>query len=107
MIYITYVQSEFDFDSRSIKNVWNVDTNNVETLYTKFMFKKAKELNIIINRHWLNIMDYKNHNYHLTKEEYDRHSKTWDRTLDRYTIDRFIEEELNGIKEHFIEINQY
>ena len=34
------------------------------------MKEKAHEINIVINPHWLNIMNWKDHNNHLSIEEY-------------------------------------
>ena len=53
MIYITYRKSNFD-NSSIINNVWEVNCNNVQEKYIEFMHVKAKEINVVINPHWLN-----------------------------------------------------
>ena len=57
MIYISYRNSKFD-NSLSINNVWEVNCNNVQEKYIEFMHEKAKEINVVINPHWLDIMNW-------------------------------------------------
>jgi hypothetical protein len=104
MIYITNEYSEF-LESTSIFNVWEVEQDNVEELYKEFMISKSLILNIVINEHWLNIMDYKNHHTHLGINDYKKVKKEWNKFLELYTIDKFILDELNGKKLEYISIN--
>jgi len=106
MIYITFRDSNFD-DSQSIKNVWNLKYEQVDELYIAFMQKKAEVMNIAINPHWLNILNYQDHNNHLTELEYNIKVKEWSKKLKEYNIDKFISEILNGRKEKFFEIHKF
>ena len=69
MIYVTYRNSYLG-GRKVVKNIWNVDCEDVEQRYIEFMKEKAREINIVINPHWLNIMNWKDHNNHLSIEEY-------------------------------------
>lgn len=103
MIYITYRNSNFD-DSRTVHNVWSVKCDNVEEQYIEFMNEKAKKINIIINPHWLNIMNWQDHNNHLNIDEYSIKEKQWDKIKKQWTIDKFISEILKGNKENYCNI---
>ena len=98
MIYITYKRSNLS-ESLTIKNVWLVKYNDVEERYMSFIEEKAKEINITINPHWLNIMNWQDHNNHLSIEEYHNKKKQWTKTLRQWNIDKFISEILKGTKE--------
>lgn len=100
MIYITYKNSYFD-NSRTVKNVWDVGCDNVEELYIEFMKKKAAELDIVINPRWLNIMNWQDHNRHLSIGEYRNKKKQWAKIMRQWNVDKFISEVLRGRKERF------
>ena len=100
MIYITYRNSNFD-NSLSVNNVWSVKQDNVEEKYIEFMHEKAKEINVVINSHWLNIMNWKDHNNHLSIVEYRNKEKQWNKIRRQWNIDKFISEILKGKKEHY------
>lgn len=100
MIYIT---SETDFDYHTIKNVWESDNNNLKEDYKNYMIKKAKDLNIIINEHWLNMMNH-NNNEHLTKEEFKKKNKQWSKILKDWTFEKYISYYNLAKKVEFIEI---
>ena len=100
MIYITYRHSNFD-NSLSVNNVWSVKQDNVEEKYIEFMHKKAKEINVVINPNWLNIMSWQNHNNHLSIGEYGNKEKQWNKIRRQWNIDKFISEILKGKKEHY------
>lgn len=104
MIYITNEYCE-NSDSTHILNVWEVEQKNVEELYKEFMLSKAKDLNIVINPHWLMIMNYFDHHSHLKREEYSKLSKEWNEFKDVYTIDKFISDELKGKKLNFTNLD--
>jgi len=98
MIYIT---NKYSDDYNHIQNVWQVDVDNAEELYLKFMIDKSIEMNIIVNPHWLNIMDYTKCNSHLTKNDYNILSKKWKKFLHSWNLDRYIFEKLHGTKLDF------
>lgn len=99
MIYITYRKSNFD-NAPIVNNVWRVNSNNVEEKYIAFMHEKAKEINVVINPHWLNIMNWQDHNNHLSIGEYGNKEKQWNKIKRQWNIDKFISEILKGTKEH-------
>ena len=103
MIYITYENSYFD-NRRTVKNVWDVGCYNVEELYIEFMKEKAHEINIVINPHWLNIMNWKDHNNHLSIEEYREKEQQWAKIRRQWNVDKFISEVLRGRKERFMNL---
>lgn len=106
MLYITYKKSVFDEDL-SINNVWNVKSDDVEQKYIDFMQEKAKELNIVINPHWLNVMAHENHNPHLSMVEYKNKEKQWEKIKKQWNIDKFISEILKGTKQNYKHILRF
>lgn len=100
MIYITYRNSNFS-ETPQVNNVWSVKCDNVEEKYIEFMHEKAKEINVIINPHWLNIMNWQDHNKHLSIGEYGNKEKQWNKIKRQWNIDKFISEILKGYKEHY------
>lgn len=106
MIYITYTYSEYS-QELIIRNVWNVDCENIEEQYISFMLKKASELNISVNHFWLNIMSYNQHNEHLTKKEFNEKKKQWINIMKKWDIDTFISNVLKGNKENYRNITRF
>lgn len=105
MIYLNY---SYDRDfGYSVKNVWNVDVENVEERYIEFMHEHAKSVDIVINPHWLNMMDWKNHHPQLSFEEYKQKKKQWNKILNLWSIDNFISDVLKGKKEDYVSINKF
>ena len=100
MIYVTYQNSYFD-RRKVVKNIWNVDYEDAEQRYIEFMKEKAHEINIVINPHWLNIMNWKDHNNHLSIEEYREKEQQWAKIRRQWNVDKFISEVLRGWKERF------
>ena len=106
MIYITYRNSNFD-NSLSVNNVWEVNCNNVQEKYIEFMHEKAKEINVVINPHWLNIMNWQNYNNHLSIGEYSNKEKQWNKIKRQWNVDKFISEILKGRKQHYENIVRF
>lgn len=100
MIYITFVENEYSLDL-SVNSVWEVKENDVENKYNEFMQEKANNLNIAINPKWLNIMNYENHNNHLTLAGYENKKREWQEILNEWNIDKFIAEKLNGKRQEY------
>ena len=100
MIYVTYQNSYFD-RRKVVKNIWNVDYEDAEQRYIEFMKEKAHEINIVINPHWLNIMNWKDHNNHLSIDEYREKEQQWAKIRRQWNVDKFISEVLRGWKERF------
>lgn len=90
-----------------VKNVWNVNSENVLESYLKFMQEKAKELNIVINPSWLNVMNYKDHNTHLSFLEYTKKEKKWCKIKRMWNVDKYIHEVLKGYKEKYKTISNF
>ena len=103
MIYITYKHCSFS-NGTHVNNVWESQYSDLEIAYKTFLKEMAHELNIVINPHWRNIMNYEDHNKHLTKEEYKLKSKEWKRILKLCTFDAFIEAHGKGKKLKYIDI---
>ena len=106
MIYITYRNSNFD-NSLSVNNVWEVNCNNVQEKYIEFMHEKAKEINVVINPHWPSIMNWQDHNNHLSIGEYGNKEKQWNKIKRQWNIDKFISEILKGRKQHYENIVRF
>lgn len=106
MIYITYRNSNFD-NSSTVNNVWSVKCDNVEEKYIEFMHEKAKEINVVINPHWLNIMNWQDHNSHLSIGEYGNKEKQWNKIKRQWNIDKFIADILKGHKEYYRNIIRF
>lgn len=106
MIYITYINSIAN-NGLMVNNVWRVNCNNVQEKYIEFMHEKAKEINVVINPHWLNIMNWQDHNNHLTIGEYSDKEKQWKKILRQWNIDNFISEVLKGRKERYENIVRF
>lgn len=106
MIYITYSNSNFH-KKLVVKNVWNVKCDNVEEKYKEFMHEKAKEINAVINSHWLTIMNWQDHNNHLSILEYGNKVKQWKKIKRQWNIDKFIFEILKGRKEYYRNLVQF
>lgn len=100
MMYVTYRNSYFD-RRKVVNNIWNVDYEDVEQRYIEFMRERAREINIVINPHWLNIMNWKDHNDHLSIEEYREKEQQWAKIRRQWNVDKFISEVLRGRKERF------
>ena len=100
MIYVTYRNSYLG-GRKVVNNIWDVDCEDVEQRYIEFMREKAHEVNIVINPHWLNIMNRKDHNNHLSIEEYREKEQQWAKIRRQWNVDKFISEVLRGWKERF------
>lgn len=103
MLYITYNKSDQPYDDwETIKNIWEikVDIDPVEE-HKKFIHEKAKELGIVINPHWLNLMNREDHNKHLSIQEHQDVEKQWNKILRQWNIDKFISDKLKGKKQKF------
>lgn len=106
MIYITYCNSPLS-GNQVVKNVWSVNTSDVCEKYIEFMHKKAKEIGVVINPRWLNMMNWQDHNNHLSIGEYTNKEQQWGKILRQWNIDKFISEVLKGKKERFINATQF
>lgn len=106
MIYITN-KNGFLGEGLVVKNVWSVNCDDVEQKYIDFIHEKAKEINIVINPHWLNVMNWEDHHKYLSIEEYKFKEKQWQKIRRQWNIDKFIAEVLKGRKERFVNINRF
>lgn len=84
-----------------VDSVWDVPCKDVKESYNLFMRAKADEMRIVVNEHWLNIMNRKDHHPHLSSEEYKQKEKEWNKILRRWNIKRYINDVLKGYKLEF------
>ena len=90
-----YIIREYDDNCESYTIIGVIETDlKINKLYRNFVQEKAKEMDIVINKHWLNIANHKDHNTHLTKSEYNRKSKEWTKFLKQNTLLKFAKSEL-------------
>lgn len=96
---MVYIKQKTDCDGFNyVKSVWDVDCDDVESAYKDFMIKSSEEMNIVINPHWLNVMNHDIHNSHLDEEEFKTLVKKWEGFLRDWSIEKFIEKKLDGVK---------
>lgn len=96
MIYIVEKYSDMT-EHHEIDSVWEVDADDVEERYKKWMIDFATDVRkIVINPHWLNMMNHKDHHPHLSAEEYKQKEKSWEKFLNSRTIEWYIKEKLKG-----------
>lgn len=101
MIYITYTQDEF-ISGHSVKNVWETIIDDAEDSYKRFIAQNAKDrFHIVINPHWLNIMNYKDYHNLLEIDDYNKKRKEWNKFLKEYSFDKYLEEIVNAKKLEF------
>lgn len=95
-----YIKTHYDSlcEDTSVVGVYQVGCKDVEEKYKSFMLEKAKDLNLVVNPHWLNAMDYTNNNPHLSKEEYEAKCKQWKKILRQWNVSKYICEVLKGVK---------
>jgi len=91
MKYILQINDKYSVGEK-IQGLYESKLSEVQIIsnYKEYVLKKANEMNIDINTHWLNIMEYSLNN-HLSKDEYNRISKEWSKLLDIYTLQYYIE----------------
>ena len=102
MIYIIEKSSD---GVNFIHSVWKINCDDVETAYKEFLLKSSGEMNIVVNPHWFNVMDYMVHNSHLTEKEYKVLTKKWKKFLCAWCIDKFVEKKLKGIRINYKILN--
>ena len=95
-----YVRTKYDWmcEDTYVVGVYQVGCKDADEKYKAFMLQKASVLNLKINPHYLNAMDYENNNAHLTAQEYHSKSNQWEKTLRTWNIGKFICDELRGVK---------
>ena len=101
MIYVTHYRF---LGSKFIRNIWNSHCENIDDLYKSFILKESKKRNVIINPHWLNMMNHCDHHTYLSKSEYKKKYKEWNKFLKLWDFDKFIEEKCGGKKIKYNEI---
>lgn len=85
-----------------VDSVWEIGCENVEQSYLSFMIDKAeKHFDIVVNPHYLNIMNRKDHHPNLSAQEYKSREKAWRKYLVNWNMERYIEEVLEGVKLKF------
>ncbi len=109
MIYVEQKTGYEDGDNFNINiiGVYQVNCDDVDERYKNFMINKAKNLGIVINPYWLNIMDKDLYHYDMSLKEYKRREKEWSHILNKITIGYFIIKILGGSKLKYKEIIDY
>lgn len=105
MIYI--VEKYCDIaEHYTVNSIWEVDCEDVGAKYREYILDFAqKEAKIVINTHWLNIMNHKDHHPHLSVKEYKQKEKSWKNFLNSKPIEWYIKEHLKGTKLEFKTLN--
>lgn len=87
-----YVREKYDsyMDYRYIENVYEIDNDDIEEEYKQHIQSLADNIGVIINPHWLNLMNWTNHHPHLTKTEYNRLHKQWNKILKNNPLSKYI-----------------
>lgn len=95
-----YIRTKYDSlcEDTHIVAVYSVICKDVSLEYKKFMIDKAQKINLNINPHWLNAMDYENNNTHLSIDDYNIKLKQWEKILRTWNIGKFICDILKGVK---------
>ena len=90
MIYVIETYDEVYFDSH-ISNVYETEID-IEKEYSNLLNNAAREFDITINPHHPTVMmNHINHHPHLTKEEYNKRLKKWNKFVNENNIISFIE----------------
>lgn len=84
-----------------VDSVWEISSDKVEQDYQSFMRGEATGFNIVINPHYLNIMNHKDHHPKLSAKEYKAAEKSWNKHLKKWPIERYIKEILGGVELKF------
>ena len=86
-----------------VVSVWESTYSDLKERYSKFLMEESLKLNIVINPHWHNIMDYdKFHKHYLSLEEFKKLKKDWYNVLKNWRFEKFIELKGDGKKLEFI-----
>lgn len=88
-------------EATTIKDIWEVNSEDLEQKFRSYILGKARELNLEINPHWLNVLSFELHNNHLTEEEFKAKCKLWEK---RPTLEHFIKKELKGKKLKYFDL---
>lgn len=96
MIYITY-KYDFFTEETTVRNIWEVNCDNAEEKYIDFMKEKAKQINVVINPYWLNIMS-RNNNPQLNEDEYEKKKEQWRGIQTEWSFEKYLSKKLKGVK---------
>ena len=91
MIYITKESNTYE-ECSYINRVWYSEQEDLQKKYADSVSKEASARGISINRYWLNIMNRKDHNNHLTEEEYRKEKKLWKKFLRDNSFESYLRE---------------
>ena len=100
-----YIRTDYDSvcETTSIVGVYDVNCEDVEEKYKLFMLDKASEINLNVNPHWLNVLDYELHNSHLSELDFNEKCKEWKKIRRQWNIAKYITEILKGYKRQYKE----
>lgn len=103
MIYIIYAPTP-EYEPAEIDSLWQVDCDDAHERYKQFMLDKAKEINLVVNPHYLNVMNYKDHNKHLTLSEYQNACVVWRDIIKTKSFKYYLKDVLGAEKIKYKEI---
>jgi hypothetical protein len=101
-----HIIREYDDACETHSIIAVVETDlDLENLYKDFIYAKAKEMDIVINSFWFNIMDYNMHKTYLTVSQYNKKKSKWANILKKNTLLSFAKSELGLNTKEFITLN--
>lgn len=99
MVYLTYNLSELG-ECSEISRIWLSDHEDLEDQYREFVLKESLNRGIIINKHWLNIMNHEDHHKKMSEKEYDWAKRGWTIFLGKNNFDKFLGESKLAVEQH-------
>lgn len=96
MIHIINTSDDF-MEGHHISQVFDIEgVDDAKKEYLDFLLGESDVRGIVINPHWGNIMNHKNHHPSFSAEKYKKEAKSWEKFLKEWNEVRFIKEKLGG-----------
>ena len=89
MIYVVEKEDTKTQDFNVI-SIWYSKHDDLKDRYKQFMLNMAKDINVIINPYYYNMMDCKIYHPHLSEEEYLIKQEEWNSLIETWTFSHFI-----------------
>lgn len=91
-----YIISDYDPFPETSYIAAVIDTDvDIEGEYKKFIHKEAENREIVINKHWYNMMNHEDYHVNLTDLQYKNKNKMWIKFLKKNTLLTFVKNKLN------------
>ena len=97
MIYLIYKNCNISQESH-VESAWHSNHEDLKWRYKTFLLSEAIDLGITINPHWYNMMNHDNHHPLLSKDEYKKKAKAWERFMKFNDFKAYIERERLAVK---------